>query len=151
MNAICFYMLPVFSALIGGLAVMVACWQLKKHLQIVFKETIDPANPSADQVDLEISGLIKKHLDEVVLVFKTQIPMASMFISQAREEKLKTQALHELTKAIPAIKTVVGGHPQVIRFTDSLWRSVTYSLMSMGAIVGLALGLVEMGFIALFC
>lgn len=152
MHQVCLLLIPVFAGIVAVLAVFVCCLQLRKHLQVFFESPQNISDLEKDmQVDKQITELIGKKLDDVIIAFKTQIPMASMFIGSAREEKLKEQALQELLKALPEIKTTVLTSPHVVRFTNRLWRSVTYSLMGMAAVIGLFLGLIEMGLIMLFC
>lgn len=146
MHTLCLAMIPIFAVLITCISTYVCCRQLRKHLKLFFASPQNDADQSKEkQIDQQLEQVISKHLDDVVAAFKTQIPMASMFIGSAREEKLKEQALNELLKAVPALKEAVVGSPHMVRFTDRLWRSVTYSLMGMSALIGLILGLVEMG------
>lgn len=151
MHTLCLAMIPIFAVLITCISTYVCCRQLRKHLKLFFASSQNDADLSKEkQIDQQLEQVISKHLDDVVAAFKTQIPMASMFIGSAREEKLKEQALNELLKAVPALKEVVSS-PQMIRFTDRLWQSVTYSLLGMSALIGLTLGLVEMGILMMFC
>lgn len=151
MHLFCIISIPIFAVFIAAAATYVCSRQLRSHLKTFFV----PANTPSDEeksklVDEHVEAIIAKHLDDVVTSFKSQIPMAGMLLGQAREEKLKEQARKELFKAVPAIKAVVV-NPQTVKFTDRLWRSVTFSLMGMAALIGLFLGLVQLGLIMLFC
>ena len=94
--------------------------------------------------------MISERLDAVVTAFKSQIPMASTFLSQAREDKLKNQAREELLKIVPDVLMAIPGNLPIERVTDRLWRSMLTSLLLFAAIVGAILGFVEVGILSLF-
>lgn len=144
MNDFALYLFPLFGALIGCVVVMVCSWQLRIRLQNFKGISMD---------DLPIAGRIEEvisaHLDKVVLLFKSQIPLISTFLSQAREDKLKNEARRELFGMVPDLLILIRSDLIVDQVVRRLWRSVTLSLMLMGALVGAAMGLIEMFLISM--
>ena len=145
MNELSFYLIPIFGAIIGCSSVVVCSWQLRMQLK-----SIGDISDEDTFIERKVEQLISERLDAVVTAFKSQIPMASTFLSQAREDKLKNQAREELLKIVPDVLMAIPGNLPIERVTDRLWRSMLTSLLLFAAIVGAILGFVEVGILSLF-
>jgi len=109
---------PLYCALVGGLAVglplalilftrlrdslieniSAAFWN-HLDLQAIVEQKLDN-----DVFDAEVELLIDKKLDDLVLVFKQQIPMASTFLVGGLVDKLKAKSKAEIIKMVPDLK-----------------------------------------------
>ncbi len=146
MSTVYFVIIPLFSAFIGSCVALVCRGQLR----IQMKSIIDfSQHDDHEETEEKIKQLIAERLAVVIETVKSQIPLASTFISREREEKLKLQACEEFYKTIPSIAALTGKSPLVVELTDKIWRSITYSLILMGGLTGLALGLIEMSILYL--
>lgn len=141
MPSICFWMIPLFGAFIGVCVAFICRGQLRFQVKSILEFS---QHDDHKEVQEKIKLIIAEHLDLLVALFKSKIPLASTFLGQAKEEKLKAEACEELFKAVPSISGLVSGSSIVVQFTDKLWRSMTYSLMLMGAATGALLGFIEM-------
>ena len=141
MSTVYFWMIPLFSAFIGSCVALVCRGQLRFQMKAILEFS---KHDDDEDIEEKIKQLIAERLAVLIETFKSQIPLASTFISREREEKLRHDACEELYKAVPSISALVDGNPIVIELTDKIWRSITYSLMLMGGLVGALLGPVEM-------
>jgi len=153
MTPICLWLLPVFGALIGSVCAFICSKQLKAQLNSVFNPQLRQDLGNGKIIEGEIEAIISQHLDDLVVSLKSQIPMASMLLGQSREEKLKAEARQELFKAVPALVELIEEQtaPPLLKLTTKLWRSVTFSLMTISALVGALIGLIQLGIFSLLC
>ncbi|MEC7838531.1 MAG: hypothetical protein VX777_00675 [Chlamydiota bacterium] len=112
-----------------------------------------------DVFDAEIEELLDQKLDDLVLVFKRQIPMAGTFLVGGLVEKLKKSAKAEILKMVPEIKNRLLTRMQndldsqmiVDIMIDRLkFKSLSYYLTLYclaGAVIGFILGVMPIAFI----
>lgn len=148
MTTLCFWIIPIFGALIGAVAAYVCSFQLRIQLKMMLKGLQESGN---EIVTEKLEEIIDLRLDKLITTIKEQIPMASMLLGQAREDQLKHEAREELLKAVPSITDLISSKIPSIQFTDRVWRSMTNSLMMIAALTGVFLGLIELGLLMLFC
>jgi len=119
-----------------------------------------------DVFDAEIDALIDRKLDDLVSVFKRQIPMASTFLTGSLLVKLKASAKVEIVKMIPEIKEKLLLRIKHSFKPDRLLEALTdrldfalidricffYGLIgaAIGAGLGLLLGWVQLAIMPLF-
>lgn len=148
-----------YSILVACISFVAVCWFLSRRKRLFFKEILMPIIPGIDwfgaETEKEIEGLIDERLNAIIVGFKKQIPMIGMFLSQTKEEALKTSAKVELMRLIPAIKKrflqKIGEsdylegqfHLIVSQLVSGLWRRVKYQLFSILVGVGALLGILE--------
>lgn len=166
-NYILFF-ISAYSILIACSTFLIVVWYLlsfkKKE---VLKEIVDAFSSStglsafiSDEPGDEVASQIDSRLDDIVTGFKKQIPMIGMFLSKTKEAELKETARVELMKLIPSIKQHFSKKTESIltegalagkvgRVVDGLWRQVKCRLMLVVVLVGLVLGLVEVGLLML--
>ncbi len=115
---------------------------LLERLDEEFKSILDDSH-----LDEEVQGLIDKRLDDVIMAFKVQIPMAAMFIGKARENSLKEVAMKELLNLIPSVKdkikdkVVVGDKAKEI--IQTYLSSARWQQFCLAGLLGLAFGFLE--------
>jgi len=164
-----------YSAIIGWLAVYLPILYLRllyKKEQFIKQlycsliktghfEEIVVQKLQSDQFDQEVEELIDHKLDDLVMVFKRQIPMASTFLTGGLLIKLKASAKVEIVKMIPDIKAklllrvrrdmksthLFDQHADCI----NVKRIDRYCLIyaSIGALIGFLLGLVQLAIMPL--
>lgn len=157
MHSHCLIILPLFGALLSGITALICCLWLRKQ----YNQLTKPVTPkietkqSPEDIDVQVESLIMQGLEHTIMVFKDQIPMASMFLSQTREDQLKRQAHSEMIKILPAIKAVfkdtadkseaekLWQQGPLNHLTKQLWRTWTSLLCGLAVIAGLLLGLLE--------
>lgn len=170
MSSSCLLILPLAGALIAIATALATCLWLRRQADpqpacLVTPTPAADASPDllpqwqAGHLDLELDLLITRHLDDMVKAFKEQIPMASMFLSQAREDKLKGQAHAELIKAIPEIKQLVLDkltcpaidQAPLAPLQERQCATCIYSLCAFAAIFGASAGLLTAWLLSTFC
>ena len=87
--------------------------------------------------DLDL--LLEKHLDELVIIFKNQIPMANMFLTPPLVLKLKTKTKEEMLKMVPELKTKIFSQ---LKTKAKLTKSICFLALLMSVLVILASGVV---------
>ena len=92
MNILYCILFSVFLILIT--IYMTLKWVKRKQLQMI--ENLN----FREEFDL----LVDKHLDALVIIFKNQIPMASMFLTDSLTQKLKTKTKEEMLNMVPELK-----------------------------------------------
>ncbi|MEM1282526.1 MAG: hypothetical protein AAGG81_03130 [Chlamydiota bacterium] len=141
---------------------------------ILFKELLEQLVKSREiyevleqQIDKEIfesevEEVIDDKLDDLVLVFKQQIPMASTFLVGSFVEKLKKSAKLEILKIVPDIREKFVNRMKVGHFdeqvVDKLVASITWSsfkpivkhIVLVSAISGYLLGLIQVAWMYFF-
>lgn len=148
------YILPLGGMFLCAATALICCYCLLRRCLAVRGRADIHFDPEklweAANLDQEIDSRISKHLDEVVASFKAQIPMATMFITQAREDKLKEQAHSQLIKAIPEIKQLLLQSRAIDELKNSfilvgkqLWLSWTWKLCLLAGLGGFIFGFFE--------
>jgi hypothetical protein len=106
------FILPLLDALIMGLVVYSAIhWYFRMnrlrpliaHAMDSLEEQLHRKLENAD-IQADVDALLEQRLDALILIFKQQIPMASMLLSGALAEKFKGQAKEEILKMLPGLK-----------------------------------------------
>lgn len=120
------------------------------------------AGLNKEKFENEVEEVIDDKLDDLVLVFKQQIPMASTFLVGPLVDKLKKSAKLEILKIVPDIreklmKRMKADHVDE-RVIDKLAASITWSSSKpiithigvVSAITGALLGLIQVAWMYLF-
>lgn len=94
-----------------------------------------------DIFNAEIDVLIDAKLDDLVLVFKQQIPMASTFLVGNLVEKLKGSAKGEIIKMIPGIKD---------KLVQQAFEKYFLKFCVAGASIGFVFGTLQLAIMLLF-
>ncbi|MEI8365932.1 MAG: hypothetical protein WCF65_05900 [Parachlamydiaceae bacterium] len=97
-----------------------------------------PQNFGQEAIGSMTQELINTRLNDVVDMFKIQIPMIGMFLSSAKEESLKESARQELFKLVPEFQQHV--MPRVVH---ALWFRYKYRLFALAFLIGFLLGVVQ--------
>lgn len=189
------FIIPFVGALIGWISVYLAFFFIiypknpikfgfyqiqgilpckKNELVLLLSEHFNPAEilkGKADLLDFEsdIDDLLDVHLDQLLLSFKKQNPMMSMFLTESMATKMKNQAHMEIKKMIPVLKQKIMDKTSeefsihdilAEKFQDeeilkSLYKQIFQKeirkIAVIAALVGFSLGLFEslMGFLLL--
>lgn len=135
--------LPLLSAAVGVLIAYLSCRRpyLSSAMEQQEQHLVDNAFYAI------VAAKIDEKIDAVVQVLKEEVPMAHLFLSQAREDKMKEQACRELYKMIPDIERLARLDSNVSTSSSSF----TYSKMATSALIGLALGVVSVFIMWLVC
>lgn len=166
------FLIPIFSILISLISISSLIWLLKLHKNEFLNQVLSEFSPektfsflsSEREVSDEIELQIDQRLDAVIMGFKKQIPMISMFLSRTKEDELKDTAKTELMRLIPGIKDrfikkvnevfnpvngpLEGAVTQKLnRVLEKLWTQVKLRIIMTAIGVGLVLGLIELGLI----
>ncbi len=102
----------------GGMIYLMACGVLRyflrpKLLEKMIQEKLVEIEKTLHQkmaqtnFQHDIDEILDRHLNDLVLIFKQQIPMAELFLSGNLITKLKGQAKNELMKMMPELKEKV--------------------------------------------
>lgn len=118
-------LLPFISAAIGGLSAYFSLYLLMRPQKIPQEHLIETlvdftdkhfdieaiVRQTIEEIDLkgEMEGLLDKHLNDLVLIFKKQIPMGGLFLTESLTGRLKTQTKDEIVKMLPELKNKVAG------------------------------------------
>jgi hypothetical protein len=169
-------LVPLYGALIGWFAVYLPFSYLRysKRKEAVIKEAAASLFKTAeiskmveskldnDLFDAEIEELIDQKLDDLVIVFKQQIPMASTFLVGNLVEKLKASAKNEIIKMVPDMKGKLMQRAKRELDPDSLLADVAtivdgerferyfLKFCTAGAGVGLGFGALQLAMMHLF-
>ncbi|MGZ3633488.1 MAG: hypothetical protein ACXU9U_05180 [Parachlamydiaceae bacterium] len=114
----------LLSTLIGVLTVCLAKWwvfrQLKKdefvsHLTTFILQEMNPKELIVESIaslnlPTEFASQLDLQLDKLIVAFKAQIPMASMFLTPTFIEKLKEIARPEILKMLPEMEQKMLDH-----------------------------------------
>lgn len=166
------FLIPFFSLLIAFTTILAVMWSLKANKDEFLNRILSEFSPektfsflnSEEEMGDEIEMQINQRLDAVIIGFKKQIPMVSIFLSRSKEDELKETAKTELMRLIPGIKdrfikkvnevlNPVNGPlegvvvQKLIRVLDDLWKQVKYKIILIVSCVGLVLGLIELGIV----
>lgn len=108
------YFFPFIGAFIGVLSTYLSSYMLFKSdfLKAVFLKTIENFHLEINlknkfqEIDFkeDLDSLLDRHLSNLILNLKKQIPMGSLFLSGSFVEKLKTQAKEEILLMLPELK-----------------------------------------------
>ena len=116
----CFLLIPLFSAILGWLSIIIVLEILFRYLlpsrwpaiqnMIVkqLQEKVTPGLLSAklQELDLEkeVSPLLDLRLNRLIEQLKKQVPMGEYFLSGALVEQLKARAKEEILQTMPEMK-----------------------------------------------
>lgn len=99
-----------------------------------------------DFLEAEVDGLIDRKLDDLVSIFKRQIPVASLFLTGGLLLKLKASAQAELAKMMPEMKQkLLFKIKQRLKLEGMDWGLIDrycWLYGGIGAAIGAGLGLV---------
>lgn len=127
------------------------------ELEKVIEGSVDNEN-----FEKEVDGIIDEKLDDLVLVFKQQIPMGSTFLVGPLVEKLKGSAKKEIIKIVPDMKDRLMRRMKSQKngdlLAEKLFESITWSFckpitLKIGGIaagIGAILGMIQLGCMYLF-
>lgn len=166
----------LYGAIIGFIAVYlpILILRLSRKKELFIRQICSSLIETADlneaihkkvengEFDAELEGMIDRKLDDLVLVFKRQIPMASTFLTGTLVVKLKASAKEEIVKMIPEIKEklllrisrdfnpnqLIEDRIQHLDFSLLDRYSIIYAFV--GAFIGLVLGMVQLAIMPLF-
>jgi hypothetical protein len=171
-----FLLIPIYGAVSAFFIVMITGYFLtksEKGKQIVNElansilcdadiSQILSSKLDTDLLDDEVEAVVDKKLDDLVLIFKQQIPMASAFLSGSLVGKLKSSAKVELLKDVPELKkrfiermkNELDDGTVVEELKDKLtWLCCRSFLMKVGGVacmIGALLGLLQVAWMYLF-
>jgi len=166
-------LIPLLSAAIGGVTVALGSrWMLQKVFQrdrvatalSLFLQELDADSELQKALDKiewqnEIQGLLEKRLELLVLIFKQQIPMASMVLTPTLTEKLNLLATQEIIKIVPDLKRLLAEKLQNGFLKDTLatkmigldlhkFEQIYFPLLQKGAFLaslfGFSVGLLQL-------
>lgn len=89
-----------------------------------------------EDLEQKLDSLLRQRLDAMVHVMKEQIPMVGALLSQSREEKLKSQAYHELVKIIPEIRALMPIHAKADAPRLKWFYPIAAGVIAFGGLVG---------------
>lgn len=113
------YTIPFFGALTGAISLSFVIYQLfhsRKYRKSLIQACLNLAQEQLDlnnsikekletmDMQVETEALLDKHLQELILSFKKQIPMGGMFLTESLTTRMKTQAKEEIIKILPDLK-----------------------------------------------
>lgn len=173
----CLYLLPIAGAIISCSTLIVCSFWIRNDCRKFYGGAIIEEFSKCFinlwhiwNIEKEIESLIERSLENLVATFKEQIPIAGTFLSKAREDSLKERARLELIKLIPSIKQQLlehlSNHSQEVginaetalqvkfeteKIINLFWEHIKYSLLIKIALLGFVLGLIQMGFMMVFC
>lgn len=131
------YLLPLVGAFIGATAA---------YLPILLGTRRLPRAVDHILSEHEASSLLEEELDQLVLTFQQEIPMAATFLKGSLLEKLKDKARMRLMGLFPKIKKRINE-----KLTTTILpkvRAEAGRALLMGAMVGVLLSLVV---VAIYC
>lgn len=184
---ICLILIPLFNALVGWLSIVLflhgffrwilparkasICQAIVQKLQV--EGDVNPLIEKFKQINLEneVSPLLDKRLEDVIVQLKGQIPMGEMFLSGALAERLKGRVKQEILKSLPEIQDhLIQKVASELNFKQILEEKVQgllngplanhlalemggelRKLKGMGALLGLIIGLLELPLLVWFC
>ncbi|HEV8052508.1 MAG TPA: hypothetical protein VGP47_08435 [Parachlamydiaceae bacterium] len=166
-NYILFF-IPAYSILIAcatffSLALYFSSLKKKELLEKIMEAFIPKIGQSILNAEpgAEIEAQIDSRLTDIITGFKKQIPMVSMFLSKSKEAELKETARTELMKLIPSIKQHFSGkidqvieagglNQKVEKLIEGLWKHIRYRFLLVAFLVGLIMGVIEVGLLLYF-
>jgi hypothetical protein len=183
---ICLILIPLFNALVGWLSIVLFLhgffrWTLPARKASICQAIVQKLQMEGEtnrfieklkQINLEneVSPLLDKRLDDVVVHLKGQIPMGEMFLSGALAERLKGRVKQEILKSLPEIQECLIQKASELDFKQILEEKVQgllngplanhlavemggelRKLKGMGALLGLIIGLLELPLLVWFC
>ena len=162
-----YLLIPLYSLFISFFTFFSLVWYFRLQRKACLKEISTCLSPGIDflflndHTEWEIEQQIDARLEGIIIGFKKQMPMISVFLSKSKEADLKKTAKSELMKLVPEInrhfsqKTAgLTGSKQNIVFNEileknadlvleRLWKQAKYRLLAIVFAVGLILGVVE--------
>lgn len=163
MSLYSFYFLFFFSILISCCTFFALAWGIRRQKEKKLNEMVDTFVFETEEAEKDIEEQIDQRLNDIIVGFKMQIPMMSVFLSKTKEAELKETAKNELVKLFPALKQRFLQkftknsknsslsleeqlHLRVNQLLDSLWQQVKYPLLRIAIAVGAIFGLLEVTF-----
>ncbi|WP_068468693.1 hypothetical protein [Candidatus Protochlamydia phocaeensis] len=184
----CYFLILASNAIIGWISIGLICRLLfysiipskQERLRQLMTEkalaeigTEQNLAEKIESIDLEeeVAPILDQRLEALVDQFRSQIPMAGMFLAGPFIERFKLKAKVEILKALPSIKNnliqkierefdlkkLVKAKIDALDLeaaSASIYkegRKEIFKLQGLGALIGLFLGLVELVLLAWFC
>ncbi|MEI8124267.1 MAG: hypothetical protein WCG42_00750 [Parachlamydiaceae bacterium] len=133
MSLLLFFLLPFVTAVISSFAVAFCLWLFVSMKKGFFQKKFEESS-----LVQQGEELINRRLDAVIIAFKEQIPIVTMFLSQSKEEALKECAKKELYRLIPECQQFI-----VPVFGRALLTQCKFQIVGTAFLVGLVLGVIE--------